>query len=144
MRCNLISAILLAALFATLGCSGLGVEPIESRACENPTTLRFANFGADFMQRHCQSCHSELDERDVKLSPATAVPAFQRKTTLNPQHTDIPSGYNFGSLAAVKKHRTRIYERSAGANTSMPPGPDDPTETERQKLAEWLACSPEF
>jgi hypothetical protein len=40
----------------------------------------------------------------------------------------------------VQRHRTRIFARSAADNDSMPPGPDDPPEAEREKLADWLAC----
>jgi uncharacterized membrane protein len=36
--------------------------------------------------------------------------------------------------------RERIFLRAAGDNTSMPPGPDDPSAEERDRLAEWIAC----
>ena len=35
----------------------------------------------------------------------------------------------------------RIFVRAAATNDSMPPGPDDPPQAERDDLAEWLACT---
>ena len=46
----------------------------------------------------------------------------------------------FSTRAQIFEHKERIFERSAGNNDSMPPGPDDPPIEERDKLAEWLVC----
>ena len=79
------------------------------------TTLTYDNFGAQFLDEHCNICHS--------TSKAGA-----------------PGSYKFDTLDQVKKHASRIFIRAAGPNTTMPPGPDDPPESQRDQLAEWLAC----
>jgi len=40
----------------------------------------------------------------------------------------------------VHEHKARIFVRAAASNTTMPPGPNDPSPDEREQLAEWLAC----
>jgi uncharacterized membrane protein len=82
------------------------------------TQLRYGSFGAPFMDSYCQSCHGS-------------------------QSTDrrgAPGEFIFDSVEQIQRHSARIFVRSAADNNSMPPGPDDPSEEERQKLAEWLAC----
>jgi uncharacterized membrane protein len=46
----------------------------------------------------------------------------------------------FDDLEQVREWAPRIYERSAGANVSMPPGPVDLELDVREDLAEWLVC----
>jgi uncharacterized membrane protein len=70
------------------------------------------------MEAHCDRCHS--------------APEGQRH--------GAPTSYRFDTLADIQRHRARIFARSATTNTSMPPGPDDPTPEEREGLATWLAC----
>ena len=92
---------------------------IDEQPCPpSGTTLTYASFGAPFMERHCQKCHG--------------APPSERE--------GAPSSFDFGSQADVARHRDRIFVRSAADNTTMPPGPDDPSPEERAKLAEWLAC----
>lgn len=92
---------------------------IEDRPCPPAgTTLTYDSFGKGFMDAHCQGCHG--------------APSAQRK--------GAPSGYDFGAVDDVRRYRSRIFSRAAADNTTMPPGPDDPPEAEREKLAEWLAC----
>lgn len=82
------------------------------------TTLTYADFGAPFMTRYCQSCHgSNASDR-----------------------AGAPGEFIFDTQTQIQKHAGRIFARSADTNDSMPPGPDDPSLDERQKLAEWLAC----
>ena len=47
---------------------------------------------------------------------------------------------DLGDLDSVRHFADRIFDRSAGDSISMPPGPEDPSQEERDKLAEWLAC----
>lgn len=111
---------LLAVSFAGLLLLGACKETtIEDRPCPpEGTKLTYEGFGRPFMDAHCQSCHG--------------VPSKDRK--------GAPSGYDFGSVEDVRRFRARIFSRAAADNTTMPPGPDDPPESEREKLAEWLAC----
>lgn len=82
------------------------------------TTHTYENFGRQFMDHWCQSCHSSLAE-DRKGAPGI---------------------YQFDDVDDIRRYADRIYERSAAGNTSMPPGPDDPSADEREALADWLAC----
>lgn len=102
-----------ARLFVLAACAA---EPLElaDMPCTT-TTLTYDNFGARFLDEHCNTCHT--------TSKAGA-----------------PSGYKFDTRAQVQQHAARIFIRAAGPNTTMPPGPDDPPESERDQLAEWLAC----
>lgn len=102
--------------------AGCGAMTIDEYPCPNPmeSTLTYDNFGKRFLDQWCQPCH------------AAAGPGRQ----------GAPSAYDFGSLADAHAWRERIFVRAAADNTSMPPGPDDPPEADRQKLAEWLACGP--
>lgn len=92
---------------------------MDERPCPPAgTTLSYDSFGREFMSTHCQRCHG--------------MPSKDRQ--------GAPSGYDFGSRDDVLRYRERIFSRAAADNTTMPPGPDDPPEAEREKLAEWLAC----
>ena len=96
-----------------------GFTSLDEHPCPpGGTTLTYAGFGADFMSRHCQSCHgsSSVDRLGA------------------------PGEFIFDTAEQVRRHRARIFARSAGDNDSMPPGPDDPTPKERARLADWLAC----
>ncbi len=104
---------------AALALTSCGFETIDQRACPTGgTTATYANFGQDFMARWCQSCHGSTS-RDRQGAPGDFI---------------------FDSAEQVRRHRARIYARSAAGNDSMPPGPDDPSSAERERLAEWLAC----
>jgi mono/diheme cytochrome c family protein len=92
---------------------------IDERTCPpEGTKLTYATFGKGFMESHCQTCHGQTSSG--------------RK--------GAPSSYDFGSIDDVRVHKTRIFARAAADNTTMPPGPDDPPEGDRERLAEWLAC----
>lgn len=107
---------LLALCASLLAC---GFSTLDERPCPPAgTTLTYAGFGADFMGRYCQSCHG-----------STAV-----------DRAGAPGEFIFDTAEQVRRHRARIFARSAAGNDSMPPGPDDPAPAERERLAEWLAC----
>ena len=91
----------------------------ESASCPpEGTELTYESFGRGFIGAHCQSCHaSNVDDRK-----------------------GAPKGISFDTRDDVVDWIDRIYDRSAGDNTSMPPGPDDPAVEERDKLEVWLAC----
>ena len=109
------------AILCCLGVSACGLfySDLDSYPCPpQGTTLRYGNFGAPFMDSYCQSCHGSqsIDRRGA------------------------PGEFIFDSVEQIQRHRARIFVRSAAGNNSMPPGPDDPSEEDRTKLAEWLAC----
>ena len=105
------------ALALLIGCKG--ETSIEDYPCpQEGTKLTYESFGQGFLAQNCQTCHGQSSSA--------------RK--------GAPSGYDFATIDAVRDHKSRIFTRSAADNVTMPPGPDDPPEGERTKLAEWLAC----
>ncbi len=77
------------------------------------TQLTWDNFGKGFMGQWCVTCHGG------------------------------PNGYSSRALntrEAVQANLQRVFVNSAAGNTAMPPGPNDPPRSERDRLAEWLAC----
>lgn len=94
-------------------------DAYEDASCpEGGTTLTYENFGQAFIDRECQYCHASWVE--------------DRK--------GAPMEYTFDDHASVLHFADHIYDRSAASNRSMPPGPDDPSQDERDDLAEWIAC----
>ncbi len=82
------------------------------------TKLTYTNFGKAFFSDNCQRCHGASSDN----------------------RNGAPPDFDFGTLAGVQAHKDRIFARAAADNTTMPPGPDDPPQDERDHLAEWLAC----
>lgn len=111
----------LLALAASISAAGCGLfERLEDAECPpGGTTLTFENFGKPFLDTHCNSCHGAA--------------VVDRKSA--------PPAYVFETPEQVEKWADRIFVRAAASNDSMPPGPDDPPREERDKLAEWLACT---
>jgi uncharacterized membrane protein len=107
------SVALLVGLAACAAPSGL-----EEELCPPESELTYDSFGQLFFAAHCDRCHA-----------ADA-----------PSRNGAPRSITFDSLEEIARRSDRIFARSAGDNTSMPPGPDDVTAEERELLAEWLAC----
>ncbi|MSP25173.1 MAG: hypothetical protein EXR75_08415 [Myxococcales bacterium] len=107
----------LTALTATAGC--VSWMELDDASCPpEGTALDYESFGAAFFATYCNNCHSaKADER-----------------------RGAPVAYVFDSYEQVLALEERIFLRAAGDNVTMPPGPDDPPEDARDKLAEWLAC----
>lgn len=88
--------------------------PIADHPCPpGGTTLTYQSFGAGFFQEYCVRCHGG------------------------------PNGYSsraFTSVDAIRADKDRIFINAASGNASMPPGPDGPSQHERDMLADWLAC----
>lgn len=83
------------------------------------------SFGNAFLANYCTSCHSV----SVKGSARGGAP------------TDV----NFDTLEDVRKWATDMDTHAAagpnGTHTEMPPAPlPAPTQAEREKLGQWLAC----
>jgi hypothetical protein len=107
-----------AAAFIALQACDVGASYSASKCPPRGTTLTYESFGEGFLARRCQTCHGDNVE----------------------DRQGAPSKYSFDSPADVHRWIADIYDDSAGDNTSMPPGPDDPPLSERENLAEWLAC----
>lgn len=111
----MLRALLCAALLA--GCEM--PMPIEDYPCPpGGTQLTYQTFGRAFLDANCNGCHS-------------AEAGYRN---------GAPSSFRFDTLDDVHAHVDRIFVRAAASNTTMPPGPDDPTPESRDQLAEWLAC----
>jgi len=109
---------LIIALAMLSSCSLFFTEMEDYPCPPEGTTLSYETFGALFMGKYCQQCHgSAVEDRQ-----------------------GAPGEFIFDTLEQIQRHRERIFVRSAADNDSMPPGPDDPSQQERDKLAEWLAC----
>ena len=99
--------------------TGCKETTIDEHPCPpGGTTLTYASFGEAFIDGNCQRCHG--------------APSDHRN--------GAPSDYNFATVDDVRRFKSRIFSRAAADNTTMPPGPDDPPASEREKLADWLAC----
>lgn len=109
---SIAAAALLAGSGAMAGCSG--ADRIGNYSCPSGgTTLTYDNFGKPFFERYCIRCHGG---------------------------PNAYSSRSFTTVDSIRAQRDRIFANAAAGNTSMPPGPDDPSEEERDRLAEWLAC----
>jgi uncharacterized membrane protein len=91
-------------------------------ATDAPTA---ANFGTAFLQTYCLSCHS------------ASVTGAARQSA--------PEGVNFDTLDDARRQAALIDTHAAAGptatNTEMPPaGRTPPTQQEREKLGQWLAC----
>ncbi len=109
------------AALALLGALAAGCAPetIDDHPCPpGGTSLTYESFGQEFLQTRCQTCHGAGGS----------------------ERQGAPSSFDFGSRESARRTRARIFVRAAAGNTTMPPGPDDPPEAERAKLADWLAC----
>jgi uncharacterized membrane protein len=103
----------LVAVVLLVGCHA--EDQFEDAFCPDEGT---EHFGRDLVGSECQTCH--------------ATGAADRR--------GAPSHVTFDDLEQVREWAPRIYERSAGANVSMPPGPVDLELDVREDLAEWLVC----
>jgi hypothetical protein len=99
------------------------IGPLTGATCpDGGTTLTYENFGKEFMQDYCLSCHS-VDSKD---------------------RNDAPSDHNFDELIDIEG-LARHIDQYAGSgpdntNTRMPPTDPKPTTAERKQLSEWLVC----
>ena len=103
------------------------IGPMTGTTCpDGGSELTYENFGKKFMQDYCLSCHS-MDSKN---------------------RNGAPDDHNFDTLGDVDLVRAHIDQYAGSGpqatNTKMPPaGNPAPSEEERKKLSEWLACGPE-
>ena len=115
MRSELVFAAVLA-----LGASACGAwTEIEDVPCPpEGTEVTYDNFGHAFFLKHCNTCHAAGSQ----------------------DRRGAPIAYVFDTYDQVFALRERIFLRAAADNITMPPGPDDPPQEERDALTEWIAC----
>jgi cytochrome c5 len=107
------------------GCCGSGVlGPPTGATCPQGSTLTYDSFGRSFMERYCTRCHASTLTGSARMG-ATAF-------------------HDFDTLIGIRNVADHV-DQTAGSgpdatNTSMPPNGDRPTLSEREQLAEWLAC----
>lgn len=105
---------LLAAAWLASACGG-GPGDATGSTCPTDSTLTYANFGQEFFQTNCLSCHRAGGSESPTLS----------------------------TIEQIRSNKD-VVDRSAAAgpnavNTYMPDGASV-AEAERRKLGEWLAC----
>ena len=106
---------------------GGGSEPEgkpTGATCPTTQTLTYDNFGQAFMKSYCLRCHS--------------------KDVAGADRLGAPEDHNFDTVEEIRPLAEHI-DGLAGAgpdaiNTAMPEGDPSPSEEDRRKLAEWLAC----
>lgn len=126
---TLLRAAALSLAFLPLGCSSdNGGQTEEGGAtlsvCPESDPPSYESFGRSFMASYCTRCHSSA------VSGAARFGA--------------PDDHNFDSLEGVLDATEHIDELAAagpaGINESMPESGPSPSEAERRRLGEWLAC----
>lgn len=108
------------------GTGGDPTKPTElpsGATCPDGSPLTYVNFGQQFFDDYCTRCHSS------ELS--------------GPDRNAAPAGVNFDTFASAKAVGAELIDERAvdgGAEAAMPPKEPLPTEQERIRLGEWLAC----
>ena len=110
-------------LAAVSGCDSDGGVPTGA-VCTSSDFLTYELFGRSFMERYCLRCHSS--------------------TLTGLDRNGAPQDHDFDTLVGVLDAVEHI-DALAGAgpnahNTNMPPDEPSPSDAERHRLAQWLAC----
>ena len=123
-RLAIITSLGLGLSLALAACGGDEHGEPTGSICPDNSTLTYDNFGAQFMTSFCTRCHST--------------------TKVGADRKGAPSDHNFDTKDDILAFAEHIDEYAAGGpdavNTIMPPSTPRPTEEERKKLGEWLAC----
>jgi hypothetical protein len=94
------------------------VDATDDPCAAGPVTT-WANFGHGFLLGNCQGCHAAT----------------------TPDRHGAPPGFSFDTPADVARLRAAILATSTGPAPTMPPA-GGVSETDRARLALWLACDP--
>jgi uncharacterized membrane protein len=128
-RVAALAAVLLApALTVTAGCGGDGGQADKEKpsgaTCPAAQTLTYANFGMAFFNQYCQRCHAS--------------------TVTGAARNGAPDDHTFDTVTEIFVNKEHVDENAAAGptvvNRIMPPSGVKPTDEERRKLGEWLAC----
>src|SRR6188472_660784 len=125
IRTSILVPLLTFALFSACSSGSSSGEGVATESiCPPMSNLSYASFGRDFMSSYCTRCHSS------SLSGS--------------DRNEAPVGHDFDTLEGILEAAEHIDEYAAagpaGINTAMPPSSPSPSEEERRKLGEWLAC----
>ena len=106
--------------FSMFGCKGQ--ENLDDHSCPSTSSgsnaVTYDNFAKDFFNTYCQSCHgASVTDRN-----------------------GAPDDIFFDTRDDIWEQREQVFAQAADSNASMPIGPHGPTDADRQKLADWLAC----
>lgn len=113
------------ALLVVVACS----DPVEGEdtgsTCPPADKPDYASFGMMFFQTYCLDCHSETKMGDAR--------------------NDAPVTINFDTRSLVRENTSNIDKQAAWGpnahNVLMPPdGEPQPTDDERLRLGEYIAC----
>ena len=100
------------------------IGPPTGSACPPGSALSYENFGKDFMESYCKRCHSS--------------------ELMGLERNGASEGHDFDVLEGILPVAEHIDQYAAAGpdavNTKMPPTAPRPTEEERYRLGEWLAC----
>ncbi len=99
--------------------SGDGTGEGSDDPCAAGPVTTWANFGHGFLLGNCQGCHAAT----------------------TPDRHGAPPGVSFDTPADVAHLRAAILATATGPAPTMPPA-GGVSETDRARLALWLACDP--
>jgi uncharacterized membrane protein len=107
------------------GCGDTDAAPTPTGAtCPVDSQLTYTTFAAEFMDSYCTRCHSS--------------------TKVGDDRRGAPEDHDFDSLAGIVAVGDHISDYAgagpAATNTIMPPDAPRPSDDERRRLAEWVAC----
>jgi uncharacterized membrane protein len=99
-----------------------GQESLADHACpasdSGSSQITYESFAKDFFESWCQSCHgASVTDRN-----------------------GAPDDIFFDTRDDIWEQRVQVFAQAADSNTSMPIGPHGPSDADRKKLADWLAC----
>lgn len=110
-------------LLGLLACEGpeagdtgdTGADPL----CGHEPPLTYDTFGRQYLRTHCAGCHSQ------------GLPEGHRE--------GAPVGVDLDTWEGAVQWAERTQVRATGDSPTMPPG-GGPTDAERARFAEWVAC----
>ncbi len=100
--------------------------PPTETECPPTSTLTYENFGKAFMEDFCTNCHSS--------------------TKVGEDRNGATKDHDFDTLLGIRQVANHIDQTAAigpaSANRNMPPEDEtsQPADSDRERLAEWIAC----
>lgn len=133
LRFDIKTATLIGVLLATTMGHGDGccahdsqvLGPPTEAECPPTSTLTYENFGKAFVEDYCTDCHSS--------------------TKTGEDRNGATKDHDFDTLLGIRQVANHVDQTAgigpASQNRSMPPEDEDqPSDDDRRKLAEWIAC----